>query len=116
GGASLVFLMGHGAVNNIDFNGTHFDGWNVTVSLGAKWGDFVKGIKNTPALLRILPVIKNGKVKVTALKTLLQLSKSEWKEMSELANTIGDALSIDSCGTSPKIDAFDIPFAGIALE
>ncbi|MEX2138934.1 MAG: OmpA family protein [Pirellulales bacterium] len=115
-GVNFVFLIGHGAVNNIDFKGTHFDGWSVAVSLGAKWGDVVKGIKSTPALLRILPVIKNGPVKGTALKTLLRLSKSEWKEMSQLANTIGDALNIDPCGSSPKIDAIDIPFAGIALE
>jgi OmpA family len=116
GGANLVLLLGNGATNPVDFKKLRFEGWDFALSLGGRWGDVGKLIRNTPKLVRVANAIKKGKTSAKVLKTLLKLNPEEWEKMAELAKTVSAALGVDSCPQSPQLHVFDLPLAGLAVE
>ncbi len=116
GGFNLVFIIGTGATNRGEFRGLKFDGWDFSVSLGARWGDVAKAAKNVPAAARIAKAIGTGANAQRALRSLTKLSYGEWQSLADLVKTSREALGADSAATSPQLNAFDLPLAGAALE
>lgn len=115
-GVNVQLVICLGGTKPADFQGVKFDGWDFNVSLGGRWGDVVRSTKNIPALLKIAKALKDAKLGATVLKGLLKLSPKEWEQLSNLAKTIRDRLSLDPEAQKPQVNSFDIPLAGVALE
>lgn len=116
GGANVVFIMAYGATKKRNFVGIKFTGWDFAVSLGGRWGDAVKGVKNIPTIAKVSKIIKQGGKVSDALKGTAKLSPGEWEKIAELVKASREALGIDPDATKPQVNAFDIPLAGAAIE
>lgn len=116
GGANVVFIMAYGTPYKRKFVGTKFEGWDFAISLGGRWGDAIKGVKNIPAVTKLAKMVKHGDKIGDALKGLAKLSPGEWEKIAELVKTSRAALGVDPNSRKPEVSAFDIPLAGAALE
>lgn len=87
-------------------NGTPVKDWGINVSLGEKWSDFVKGLKNFAILAK---AAKLG-------KSLKGLTPSDIEDGRNLLHYVWNGYDLASGDTSFKIITLDIPGSGVGYE
>ena len=87
-------------------NGTTVKDWGINVSLGEKWSDFVKGLKNFAILAK---AAKLG-------KSLKGLTPADIEDGRNLLHYVWNGYDLASGGSEFKIITLDIPSTGIGYE
>lgn len=103
-GMCAVFLFN--CPNVWSCNGSEVKDWGINVSLGEKWSDFVKGLKNFGILAR---AAKLG-------SKLKGLTPADIDDGRNLLHYIWNGYDLATSDSSFKIVSLDIPGSGIGYE
>lgn len=96
------------------------DGWDVQLSLGSRWAEFVKNLDKIQSIRKVVRALDkledSGGAGKLAYEWATKLSLEDWVAIKKRIRELASAADLKTEASKPQVFSMGLPIPGIQLE